>query len=194
MKRIKPPELYPKNTDDDAPPAPVGRAVGVKHIIPVKQSFPWLKRCMQYAAYHINQGMWNKGVMTAYLRTCAISRCVQDHLWCVLQADDNNLLPVVEIEEINDNDEIDGGYAPITSGNIDYVPKIWQSQLNINSYVDCGIHLIFHGVLASMVEVLDSVFTDLKLRTKFENSVNAYLLEVESLRLEWRKAKPVPKK
>ena len=128
--------------------------------------------------------MWNKGVMTAYLRTCAISRCVQDHLWCVLQADDNNLLPVVEIEEINDNDEIDGGYAPITSGNIDYVPKIWQSQLNINSYVDCGIHLIFHGVLASMVEVLGSVFTDLKLGTKFENSVNAYLLKVESLRLE----------
>ena len=56
------------------------------------------------------------------------------------------------------------------------------------------MHLIFHGVLASIVEVLDSVFTDLKLGTRFENSVNANLLEVESLRLERCKAKPVPKK
>ena len=46
LKRIKPPELYPKNTDDGAPPAHEGRAVGVKHIIPVKQSFPWLKYCV----------------------------------------------------------------------------------------------------------------------------------------------------
>ena len=49
-------------------------------------------------------------------------------------------------------------------------------------------------MLASIVEVLDSVFTDLKLGTRFENSVNANLLEVESLRLELCKAKPVPKK
>ena len=194
LKRIKPPELYPKNTDDGAPPAPEGRVVGEKHIIPVEQSFPWLKSCVHYAAYHVNKGMWNKGVMTAYLRTCAISRRVRDHLWHVLKADENNLSPIGENEEYNDDDEIDGGYAPITSGNGDYVPKIWQSQLNINSYVDCGMHLIFHGVLASMVEVLDSVFTDLKLGSKFENSVNAYLLEVESLRLEWCKAKPMPKK
>ena len=45
----------------------------------------------------------------------------------MLKADDKNLLPVVENEEINDDDEIDGEYAPITSGNREYVPKIWQS-------------------------------------------------------------------
>ena len=116
-------------------------------------------------------------------------------MWKVIKEDDTNLLPVYENElDADDDDEIDGGYAPITNGNSDYVPMIWQSQLNIKSYVDCGMHLIFHGVLASIVEVLDSVFKDLKLGTKFENSVNVYLLEVESLRLEWCKAKPVPKK
>ena len=73
---------------------------------------------MYYAAYHVNEGMWNKGVMTAYLRTCAVSRRVQDHLWSVINTDDNNLLPVVKNEESNEDEEIDGGYAPITSGNI----------------------------------------------------------------------------
>ena len=71
---------------------------------------------------------------------------------------------------------------------------IWQSRLDINSFIDCGMQLIFHGVLASLLEVLDSVFTDVKMGTAFENTVNVYLLEIELFRLEWCKTKPVPKK
>ena len=37
-------------------------------------------------------------------------------------------------------------------------------------------------------------FSDLKLETTFERIVNVHLLEVESLRLEWCKTKPVPKR
>ena len=60
---------------------------------------------------------------------------------------------------------------------------IWSSHLDINSFIDCGMILIFHGVFASIVEVLDSVFADVKMGTAFENTVNVYLLEIKSFRL-----------
>ena len=111
--------------------------------------------------------------MDDYLRTCAINKRVRSHLWSVLKGGGE------EVEEVTD-DEIDTGYAPITSQDQSFIPMIWQRRLDINSYIDCGMHLIFHGVLASIVEVLDSVFTDAKMGTAFHNTVNVYLLEIES--------------
>ena len=51
--------------------------------------------------------------------------------------------------------------------------SIWWANVAHSGY---NLPLIFHGVLASIVEILDSVFINLKLGTKFESS------------------KPVPKK
>ena len=122
-----------------------------------------------------------------YLWTCAISKRVQSHLWSVLKAGGEEVIDVTD-------DKIDNGYAQIISQDRNFISVIWQSRLDINSFIDCGMHLIFHGVLASIVEVLNSVFTDIKLGTAFENTVNVYLSEIESFRLEWCNTTPVPKK
>ena len=80
------------------------------------------------------------------------------------------------------------------TGTTSYMPKNWQSRLNINCFIDCAMHLIFHGVLATLVEVIDDFLTDQKLGTALAKLSNQFLLELESLRLEWCKAKPLPKK
>ena len=168
------------------PAALIGTSVNEEHIIPIEQNFEWLTSAVTYAAYHVTHGLWNKGVMDDYLHTCAILKRVQSHLWSVLKADRE------EVIDVTDN-KIDIGYAPITTQDQNFIPMIWQSCLDIISFIDCGMHLIFHEVLVSIVKVFNSVFTDVKMGTVFENTVNVYLLEIKLFRLEWCKTNLVPK-
>lgn len=142
---------------------------------------------VDYAAYNVCSELWNKGMMDAYLRTCAISKRVRDNLWSVIKnrpAED----------AIAEDGEIDDGYTPLTNSSDDIMPKLWHSRMTINSFIDCGMHLIFHGILALVVKVMESFFADHKIATSFERVVNVHLLEIQSLRLEWCKTRPVPKK
>ena len=95
------------------------------------------------------------------------------------------------------DEEIDTGHAPITTEKTSYMSKNWHSRLTINSFIDCAMHLIFHGILTSLVKVIDDFRTDQKLGLALEKILSSFLLElqlVESLRLKWCKAIPLPKK
>ena len=77
LKKIKTPEHYPKRTNDEAPIALMGRATAITHIQPVKQDFEWLVQALNYAAYHVDWGLWNKDGIDAYLQTWPY------HTYCV---------------------------------------------------------------------------------------------------------------
>ena len=187
IKKLLPPQNYPKKTDDNAPLPPTGREVAVKFLKPIPQSFAMLIASVNYAAYHIRLNLWNKGMMDEYLRTCAISKRVREHLWSVIKNE--------RTENASAEDgEIDDGYNPVTNSHDNITPKLWHSRMAINSFIDCGMHLIFHGILASVVEVMESFFADHKIATSFERVVNVHLLEIQSLRLEWCKTKHLQKK
>ena len=89
-KRISVPEKYPRVCAIDSPDPPVGREIDVSHIIPVKQTFPWLTQAVIFATHNVMLGVWNKGVMEAYLRTarswidtyCAVCMYVDLFLEC----------------------------------------------------------------------------------------------------------------
>ena len=83
---------YPKNTDIGATTPPIGRSVNEKYIIPIEQNFDWLTSAVTHAAYHVTNGLWNKGVMDDYLCICVISKRVWSHLWSVLKAGEGKSL------------------------------------------------------------------------------------------------------
>ena len=53
--------------DPDSPGVPVGREMGLRHILPRKQDFGWLISVALFTAHNIASGFWNKGVMEAHL-------------------------------------------------------------------------------------------------------------------------------
>ena len=64
---------------------------------------------------------------------------------------------IINEEETNlvDANEIDNGYALIaTVGESKFVPALWNSPLLINAYLDCGMHLVFYGILPYCVDKL----------------------------------------
>ena len=59
--------------DDGSPCPPVGRGIGETHIRAVEQTFKWLLAAVAFATWNVSTEDWNKGTMTAYLRTCAVA-------------------------------------------------------------------------------------------------------------------------
>ena len=98
-------------------------------------------------------GIWNKGVMEAYLRTCSIATIICTNIWNLCRHKiTTNILDEDETTLVQDN-EVDDGYASIvTACESKFVPALWNSPLLMNAYLDCGMHLVFHGILAYCVE------------------------------------------
>ena len=99
----------------------------------------------------------------------------------------NNIL----IKEDKDG-EIDGKSTTHTMIN-SCVPRMWESNIVMESYLDCGMHLTFRGVVSDNIELVRSFMSDHGLESKFNHLVNPFLLDIQSLRLPWCHMKYFPK-
>ena len=91
----------------------------------------------------------------------------------------------------NEDGELDNGWIAASS---DTYPKIWDSNVPFDAHLDCGMHLLFHGIVAYIVEQMVNFMKFHGLNKKFEKEVNHHLLELCLLRLDWCKVKTLPKK
>ena len=184
------PEHYPRIQADGSPDAPKGRSTFETQIDPIKQTFEFLRMAVLFAAFNVAAGVWTKTTMNVYLRTCSVAKTVRDYVWQVSKS--QNAITTLE-EIIEEDGEVSDGFQPKTN-EMYIAPYIWYSKLVMSSYVDCGMHLVFHGVLAYTVEVMERFITDHKLSNQFLDLVNDYLDDIEGHRLEWCKVKTFPKK
>ena len=156
----------------------------------MKLSFKFLIAAVLFAAYNVTAGIWNKGVMDTYLRSCAVAKSVQELVWNTnhKKKDTNE-----SRSEEDDDDEILDGFQPI-NGPISCAPILLFSKMVMNVYVDCGMHLIFHGVVAYICEVMGSFVSDHGLSPSFLSIVSERLSEFKELKLKWCKMKCLRKK
>ena len=122
-----------------------------------------------------------------------VTGSVRDNIWrqCCPQSggdstDGENI--VTDDDAKNEDDgEVYDGYQPILGGTSNVVPLIWFSSLMMIAYLDCGMHLVFHGIVSYYVERMDEFIADHGLMPKFERLANVYLLDIQFLRLDWCK-------
>ena len=201
-KKVPVPPNYPTQCCPQSPEPPRGREVGVKYLLPVPQSFPWLVSAVEYAAHNVKAGVWNKGVMVDYLRSCAVAKSVRENLWVkckpptAKELANHNHAHVIDTMNVIDDGEIDDGYHPIFADDeeMQYIPKIWSSSLEMKAYIDCAMHLIFHGILAYCVERIEEFMKTHGVTPDFEKLVNVHMTDIQFHRLEWCKLKTFPKK
>ena len=72
-------------------------------------------------------------------------------------------------------------------------PELWEAGYDIGVFLEMPLHLIFHGVLAVVVEAMHEFLKDHQLLSKFEERVNGALWEIIQLKLELCKAKVLSK-
>jgi len=168
---------YPSvSSDSNDIAVPPKRAVSERHLLPVSQSFEWLMTVLRFAFNELAVGPWSKtGMHSAqrYLQTCGISQKTQDKLLeCVTRYDDNELT----LEE----------------ADVEFIPYILRSGYEIKIFLDTGMHLICHGIVGTLIELAESVLTEHKLWTAFQNFANPILSGIADMRLDWCKMKTLP--
>ena len=171
-------EKYPTSADlsPGSPPVPVYRPVPTNHLRPVELQFVWLVAVIRFTAHNIIYTGWNKGTTKSYLKSCCVPDRVIDNVYA-------------KFKQVNANENLVGN---IVQSN-DYIPFIWLSKILMSTWIDAGMHHIFHGIVARIMLVVEDVFTDEEKKSTFEDLVNPYLLELMSLRLDWLHVKTLPK-
>ena len=168
------PKDYPTTvvSDKDYKDYPECRGVPCNYVLGKKFDFGWLTAGVRAALHNIRSYGWGKGNCASYLEVLGIADSV--------------------IEKVKSQYRVSGDDDGTNNNSV--WPKIWEMDYDISIFIEAPLHLIFHGVLATVVESIHIFMAEHRLLSTFENHVNKYLSEVIELRLEWCKAKTLPKK
>ena len=77
--------------------------------------------------------------------------------------------------------DLDNGWI---AALIDTYPKFWDSNVPFDAHLDCGMHLLFHGIVAYIIEQMEDFMKRHGLNKRFKKEVNQNLLELCLLRLD----------
>ena len=74
------------------------------------------------------------------------------------------------------------------------IPKIWKSGYDLRMFIDCPMHMLFLGIVGSILETFASFLVKNKHETAFNAHINGYLTDIISFRLDYCILKKLPKK
>ena len=165
------PPNFPTSLDSDLAfnDYPSGREVTNNYVLGRRMSFMWLLMGVKAAIHNRMHFDWSIGITEVYLQVLGVAD------WMIRRVTQN----FHKLDEGEMEIKIDDSNEPW--------PKIWLAGYDMSIFVETPLHLIFHGILADIVEVLHSFMSDHRLMTKFENQVNSDLSDILMLRLEWCK-------
>ena len=134
------------------------------------------------------------------MRSCSVAMSVIDIVWRRNKAT-TNYVPTIEYptesDATNDNSNMDGeesdGFSVVTTDKSG-LPVIWTWDVLLSAFLDCGMHMIFHGVVTDVIEMADDFMKDHKLASEFIRLVTPYMNDIRTLRLDWCPMKLLPKK
>jgi hypothetical protein len=173
----KPPNDYPTTIAESAPHYPDHRATSELEIIPLRQSFKCLQTAVDFAIYNASHPSketnksWTGKEFNTYLRTCGIGNKARQKAWAIVLQARKETIGIL---------------------NMSHSPRIWNSDLDMSSFVATILHLLFHGVIPDVMEVIFNIIKENSLGAVFDRHVNLILKEIANLKLEWLKIKLFP--
>ena len=168
---------YPNSVSDSNPHIfPAERApVNQPHLVCMKQDFREMESGVKAAVYeYANQSWPTQAVLKYYLSTLGINTEVQT--WAAKAG--------VAMKRSDSGDQV---------CESEYIPKIWQLGFSIDLWVETAMHMLGHGVISSIIELTESIFTEHKLWSDFCRFSSKLLGDISALRLEWCHIKSLPK-
>ena len=170
------PAKYPQQASSTSPAPPANRSSHETCVVPVRQQFSWLKQGVEVAHHNLvteerdtdgKRMRWTKEEAANYLRTMAINESVQADVYQSAKY------------------KRDHPHAP----TVKYIPSYWESNILMEWFLNSPMHLLFHGLVSAVMDLLYKFMTLLSKQATFERLVNKHLSKIESFRLEWLKAR-----
>lgn len=115
------------------------------------------------AEMEVKLGKWSKGQCDSYLRSMGLNKSI------------NKIVHSTEQKNAScANNDIK---CPI--------PKSWQTETLLDMFIEVSMHVLFLGIVKSIMEVSNKYMKDHKSATKFINRANKCITQVESVHVDY---------
>ena len=136
----------------------------MKYLCPVEQSFEWLKQGCRFCFHNVYHNQWNLGTSDEYMKSLGLPQSF-NRTYIVSKAKD--------LYQKNPN-------YPNPSSIISF-PPLWNTNILLDHYIDLHMHLLFLGIVKSIIEL---TFEWLKLHkrlTAFGHFVHMYHIYIKNI-------------
>jgi hypothetical protein len=169
MKVLKP-EGYPTSYNIDGPnPHKERRLCGVSHLPPMILSFDNLKKSAQFLFYNVYKKGFNIGESNIYGKSVGMSvECIKDII--------DQAKSLYRTNPNLSNDEI--------ISKLKY-PPMWDCPIHLKQFIDAPMHLIFQGVVKSLIEMISDWLTGLSYHKRFCQIIHPLMIKISNMNLKW---------
>ena len=169
------PTAYPSECATDSPrPHELRRVGGVAHLRPLILTFDNLKTNSQFIFYNVYKRTFNLAHAKAYGKSVGLS------LDCLLTRIIN---PAKELRSKNPNMSRKDILQSFR------YPAIWNAPIALNQFIDAPMHLIFQGIIKSIIEMisdwLSPLSTSLSYHKQFCKIINPMMVKISNMNLNW---------
>ena len=173
LMRTTPPNKYPQKKHKYSPPAPKYRTIATKNfqIRSVEITYKSLKEASVFCIHNVYNKKWNKGTAYAYLKYVGINdsfskKKIVKHAYNY--RDDDNL----SLQDCLNDFEI---------------PSFWNGPHSLSQCVDAPMHLLFLGILKSIMTLTTDWLTGLPTPKykAYGDKINPLLKRISKLNLSW---------
>ncbi len=118
----------------------------------------------------VRLGHWSKGQCDAYLRSIALNKALSETVYDTARHN-----AVCANEDIK---------CPI--------PQSWKSNVSLDMFIEAPMHLLFLGIVKSIIEVSDTYMKQYGLGNKFISHATTYIARLQSFCLDYLQIRPLP--
>ncbi len=133
--------------------------VNAHHLVPHWTTFEWLSCRVTSVEMEVRLKNWTKGQSDAYLCSIGLSKAMSKYVYSTGRR--------------NAACGINNIVCPI--------PKSWKTETSLDMFIEAPMHLLFLGIVKSIMEVSEKYMKDNKLATKFNNHANIYISQLEAV-------------
>ena len=169
------PTEYPFECALDSPRPHKSRTVGgVAHLKPLILTFDNLKASAQFIFYNVYKRTFNIAHAKAYGKSVGLSlECVQTII-------------------INQAKTLRTHHPNMTREQVlrsFQYPAIWNAPMALNQFIDAPMHLIFQGIIKSVIEMISDWLTPLSSSLSYYKSfckiINPLMVKISNMNLTW---------
>jgi hypothetical protein len=173
---------YPTSLEPGSPPTPMGRSVGLREAVifePIQLAYSWMKQAVACCFYNYHTHCrgkhlgstrgwtsfgWNKGLSSNCLQSCTLNASMWDSISSL--SEKYSHLPTNKAMEFLES----------------IIPAVWkQPNMELPCHLDAAFHMVFHGVLVNVVELVSRTLHSTDVRTPVAERITDMVAKLRDL-------------
>ena len=171
---------YPQSVCSNSPPLPPLRKAGVKYLVPFRQDFDSLIMAVKGAYFNMANNYWKLSI-----NSCGdVTNCVLGRNYLQMVGLNDRIIDEI-IKEAGNAYTTKANLDPEHMDNLQCIPYIWKAHLPLSAFLNSPWHMLFLGILKTLMMVVCEVCVALKSCAMFVRTITTVLLATKKLNMSF---------